>query len=227
MTGFKPSRRTTMKKTKQKKVLIFNGPPGSGKDFAANLFKDGDDVIIQKFAEYLKEAAMRLFMTDAIGWRFYENFKEKNLPEFLDKTPREIYIQLSEGFYKPLFGKVFFGKVLGRQIVGYFKHSLYKVAIVSDGGFKEEILGLLDYIDPDEILIIQLKRKNCSFKDDSRKYVRYPGVKTLVIENDGSPQGFEEEIGKALCRHEDLTLLKETLKKSQAVRNQLTVRSAD
>lgn len=196
----------------QKRVMLLNGPPGSGKDYLVQtmLMKTGHtlpSLIHLKFADFLKRAVLRLYgIMGSIHYSHYEGIKDKPLPEFLDKTFRELLIKLSEGFYKPVYGKTFFGEIIGRKIV-----NLDSNVIVSDLGFREELHGMLDFVPVEDVCIVQLAREGKTFKGDSRKYVRYNGIKTIKVVNDGSPEGFKEAAREAFSQHEDLAVFAERL----------------
>jgi len=110
------------------KILLLNGPPGSGKDHAARVIRDRyfGRVAITKFAKVLKERTHALYglgETDPVEGTFkpyahdeYENVKDTPLDEFLGLTPRQAYIGVSERYFKPMHGEQVFGKLLEPEL---------------------------------------------------------------------------------------------------------------
>jgi hypothetical protein len=167
-----------------KKVIIFNGPPQSGKDTAtimASNFLAGKTsnggyqrMMIEhlKFADPLKAAAHQLF-----GIPYSCNYYEKNFGnswkdspqiEFYGLKPRDVYIALSEDFAKKIGGVTFFGRIAARRI-GLDKVS--NVFIFSDGGFVDEIVPVISTVGVQNVIIIELYRDGTSFDGDSRNYI--------------------------------------------------------
>jgi hypothetical protein len=111
-------------------VVLFNGPPRSGKDTAANIAKETlDDVAFNKeapvltgytgaahfkFATPLKDAVHRFFSmpSDVYNHSEYDGVKDDKTPLLFYKSLRECYISLSEEWAKPVFGKDVFWKAL-------------------------------------------------------------------------------------------------------------------
>lgn len=172
------------------KIVLFNAPPRAGKDTAVNAMEaainnnayppyhaKGKQWIAgkHKLAQPLKEAAHRLFGMD-VPDDFFEDVKDKPMPEFMGKTPREVYIALSEEFAKPQYGKQFFGHIFARKVrskgtnIEMATGGEY-VALCSDLGFNEEYEALRTYFDAKDILIVRLERPGCSFANDSRYYL--------------------------------------------------------
>lgn len=190
-----------------KQLIILNGPPRSGKDslakYLCSKYKAFHHV---KFANELKTIAHRLYNTPEQHPDAYENFKDTPLTEFINLTPRQAYINLSEDYIKKHHGKDFFGL----QLISTIKKvpdNNENVFIVSDGGFEEELLPLLEAFRPSLITIVQIYRQGCSFDNDSRHYFdkeRFGklGVKFLSVENNASEEEFlttaEEILGNTI-----------------------------
>lgn len=175
-------------------------------DHIRNLYFNDYSLVKYKFASFLKNKTHNLFcdqivlhtdhtkncvnlLSESILQDYknlfldeykYEEKKDQFLDEFYGKTPREIYIALSELFFKPLYGKSFFGERLTELIKNDSKHDLF---IISDGGFEEELIPLILEFGIDNILLCHLHRENCNFSKDSRKYIYNNKIKTLKIIN--------------------------------------------
>lgn len=163
-----------------KKVIIINAPPRSGKDYLGEaLTQRLSNAVVVKFAEYLKEATHRLYGFVNRKSDYYEDMKDVPNRDFFGLTPREAYIAVSEQYFKPVHSTDFFGRILARKIL----YSSYQTHIVTDGGFVDEVLPLVEKIGANNVLIIHLHRKDTSFKEDSRQYITVDGVQTVEFKN--------------------------------------------
>jgi DNA polymerase III delta prime subunit len=175
------------------KVILFNGPPGSGKDTLAaelsNKLSYYDmETINHKFAYAIKKPVKEMFnLTDKEYNKYFES-PEKDEPQtrFQNKTPREVLISFSEKWAKPLFGKRIFGTIAGQYIVNNYLKDIDFV-IFSDCGFEEEVKGLADYVGEANIVVFNLFRENTGFKNDSRNYVQNVSKYEAVVQNNSTP----------------------------------------
>jgi len=149
-----------------KVAVLFNGPPRSGKDTAA-------DYILQhapfghklKFSDTLKSGTHALYGLDTYVNK-YEDCKEQPHEDFLGLTPRQAYIDVSEKFMKPQHGKDVFGRILAQRI----KRSDANLILVPDSGFLDEALPVIDLLGIENVLLLRIKRGGTSFANDSRSY---------------------------------------------------------
>jgi hypothetical protein len=162
-------------------VIIFNGPPGCGKDAACLLFEElgykhlsfKEELFIETFKFF--DVSRDWFMKD------YENrsIKEKPVPELkLDEislSRRDAMIYVSEQYIKPKYGKDYFGKQLSKHITSN------KNFCISDGGFEEELTPIINKIGSDNIVLVQLTRDGCNFSSDSRKYFNGNIVEEYIL----------------------------------------------
>lgn len=153
-----------------KKIILFNGPPGTGKDDGASyLEKKYGKFKIAMFKDVLFKKTVDHFQVD-YDWFLneYDNREVKERPEkFLNGlSRRQALIYVSEELIKPKFGKDFFGEKLAEEI----ENNNYRY-LISDLGFVEEIYPLINKFGSDNICIVQIHRNNFSFKGDSRKFV--------------------------------------------------------
>lgn len=148
--------------------IIFNGPPGSGKDEACNFLKTHygykhlqfkDQLFIETVKHY--NVSMKWFME-----RYDDRkIKERPEPELNGLSRRQALIHVSEDVIKPKYGKDYFGAKTAEKLDGVSSYCF------SDGGFLEEVAPLINTVGNDAICIIQLFRNGCSFSGDSRNYI--------------------------------------------------------
>lgn len=173
------------------KIVLFNGPPSSGKDTLANqlvLRIPRSEVV--KFAAPLKTVATHLYC-DGDSRKFYEldQADKKNTPHptFLGKSCRQVQIDISEVYMKPMHGKHVFGEFLKRTINRKVDNT--DIFFVSDSGFREEAEVLVEEFGAQNILLVRLKREGFDYKNDSRDYIdlkdlEVKQVNVINIEND-------------------------------------------
>lgn len=170
-------------------VILFNGPPGCGKDTAAEAIRrEYHGARHMKFAAAVKDGTHVVFglncATDA-----FERVKNEPSPEFGGLTPRQAYIKFSEEAIKPAFGVARFGLATARRILGAQDSGATLVAL-SDCGFNEEIEPVADAVGHENMLLIRIFRPGCDFRNDSRNHVYPRGVQDVDISNDGSQAEF-------------------------------------
>lgn len=187
------------------KVILFNGPPGSGKDLAAIIARnflmgktpEGSITpcrpTIMKFADPLKAAAHALlglpYSCDFYEKEFGQAWKNEEQVEFYGKTPRSEYIALSEEYTKPRHGDAFFGRVAARRLA---LEKQANVFLFADSGFAAECVPLVSLVGTGSVSLIELSRPGSSFEGDSRSYVgaelatQFQGkIKQMRIANNG------------------------------------------
>jgi hypothetical protein len=165
-------------------VVIFNGPPGSGKDALAEHFVQRWGFRHQRFKYGLVPLVLRAYRVTA-DWfdaHYTRELKEQPCHELAGMSPRQALINMSEQVIKPAFGEAAFGIMAARR--------LDKTArtVFSDGGFVDELEPVVAEIGADNVLIVRLVRPGHSFAQDSRAY--YPdhvlGCRTVTLHNTGS-----------------------------------------
>lgn len=202
-----------------KKIFLFNGPPGSGKDTASNLFTTiVEDVYQYKMAYPLKESSHKMLgllgsledlepiKEKALNFELLESFIQQN--ETLRKPLkvsdnkvdlRQFYIHLSENVMKPMFGK----DIFGRLAVQYIKQSKHYNVAISDCGFEEEVMPLIEYYGKENFILVKLYREGKTFANDSRNYINIEGVKTFEINNNGTMDQLTKHI-EAIIKYQDI-----------------------
>lgn len=162
------------------KFYILNGPAGIGKDTIAHYVTEHDKSFAQlEFKAGLYKATAERYGVDRSWFKRVavdRILKETPLSLLGNKSPREAMIDTSENFIKPTYGKSYFGKAL---LVESDKYPVDNF-IVSDGGFVEEALALVEA--GHEVHVIHLRNPSFSFEGDSRDYVVVPGAFLHTIE---------------------------------------------
>ena len=189
------------------KIILFNGPPRSGKDTAADIayeMTNADPFMKSslKFAKVVKEGAhhtLGLIRPNGVPYAhgFFESNKDEKIREFRGFSPRETYIWYSEEVMKPRYGPAIFGEILADQIGPGAPDA---VIFISDSGFLEEVEVLLDRYGPAALTLVRMHRSGCTFDGDSRSYLGLSdwGVKTFDIRNDGTTEQLAFEISNLL-----------------------------
>jgi hypothetical protein len=106
--------------------------------------------------------------------------KEKPMPRLFGKTIRQTMIAFSEKFWKPLFGEACFGTLAAE---GLDKEGL---VVFSDSGFLAEAKKVISKIGAENVLLVQIRRNDCTFTGDSRRYWTLPRLKVIRFDNSGS-----------------------------------------
>lgn len=154
-------------------IILFNGPPGAGKDLAADFFKKRGFKHLSFKYQLFKET-IKYFNVDA-HWFMegYNNRTTKELPSTLlgNMSRREAMIYVSEKVIKPRQGLDYFGKLVSEEI------DLQKDYAISDGGFIDELVPVLEKVGADNFVLVQLTREGCDFSSDSRRY--FQGTKLM------------------------------------------------
>lgn len=166
-------------------IILVNGPAGSGKDTVGHILAYYFLAAPVKFAGFLKERAHALYGFPNAKHDAFEDTKDEPQDYLYGKTWRDIYIALSEEFYKPLYGDDFFGQKLADEIVeeGGDGGDLF---VVTDSGFHSEAWALMDRLEGEhQFRLILIERPGHGFDGDSRNYIKLPGVETSIISNNG------------------------------------------
>jgi hypothetical protein len=148
--------------------LIFNGPPGSGKDEACGFLRVNHGYRHIQFKDQLFIDTTEFFGV-SLTWfmKDYDNreLKEKPYEQLNGMSKRQALIHVSENVIKPKYGSDYFGIKAAERI------DLASSYCFSDGGFLEEITPVINTVGQDNLCIVQLYRAGCSFHSDSRNYI--------------------------------------------------------
>jgi|TARA_B110000977_G_scaffold69694_1_gene94678 hypothetical protein len=159
-------------------IVIFNGPPASGKDEAATVFKERFGFGNLSFKYQLFKETINHFEVDE-RWFMdgYNNRAQKEKREFAlnDMSRREAMIHVSENIIKPKKGLDYFGRSVADEI---FEDNHYALA---DGGFVEELEPIVKKVGRENVIIVQLTREGCDYSTDSRKYFNGNLIKEYTV----------------------------------------------
>lgn len=156
---------------KETKILLFNGPPNSGKDTGADYITKHLRIPKIKFSTPAKEGThVSLDLPATVDQ--YEQNKDNPSDDFFGLTPRQAYIAHSEAYMKVIYGADIFAKLFIRHISEWA--IFQKQFVVSDCGFDIEFLTLLEHYGAENIGLIRLTRDGCTFANDSRNWIVPP-----------------------------------------------------
>lgn len=149
-------------------VIIFNGPPGSGKDEACRFLVSHFGFKHLSFKHQLFVETIKLF--DVNEQWFMDGYEDRDIkerPEELlgGRSRRQALIYTSEDVLKPKFGKGIFGEQASKQINSVSDYCF------SDGGFTEELVPIINTAGAENVCLVQLLRDGSSFANDSRRYI--------------------------------------------------------
>lgn len=162
-------------------IVIFNGPPASGKDAGTAYFKNNFGYEHLSFKYQLFKECFKLFdVTKEWFMEGYDNRQIKEAPSIHlgGLSRREAMIYTSENHIKPKYGKSFFGDKVAEEI------DITKDYAVSDGGFMEELYPIINKVGYDNMVLVQLVRDDCSYSSDSRRYFNGKPLEKFVISHE-------------------------------------------
>lgn len=164
-------------------ILIFNGPPSSGKDEACLYYKSIGYIHLSFKDELFKETIKYFGVSQDWFMSGYNDRSTKEAPVAELKVDgrmlsrRDAMIYVSEKFIKPKYGKDYFGQKLSESIEEERNYC------VSDGGFIEELIPIINNIGAENMAVVQLTRNGCDFSSDSRRYFDGNLVEEFVLKS--------------------------------------------
>lgn len=159
------------------RIVILNGPVGSGKDTIANLLVEylGSfriEAVRWEFKEALWTALGDVFNLGDVAVnklkQIHSDREQKEKPQSLlgGRSTRQALIYVSEDVYKPKYGKDVFGWHSAAALAD-LEAAGYKLAVGSDGGFPEELKPVAAQY---ETHVFRLQGRG-TFEGDSRRYL--------------------------------------------------------
>ena len=205
------------------KVVVFNGPPRSAKDTAANHLVDlinsqEGNLVAHKhnFKDQLVAIAAKILGKTSEG--FMSRYDERTLDVIKDPTPlcnypewykdysytvnqRVVNKQYSKREWLIYVSEEVIKPFFGDQAFGHmFVNSLPEEGVVfcGDSGFAAELQPVIDHVGVENVLVVRIQREGCTFEGDSRSYLDpdmfEQDVKFIQILNNGTENEFKSEV---------------------------------
>lgn len=164
-------------------IILFNGPPGAGKDIAADYFKSKGFKHLSFKYRLFKETIKYFGVDEKWFMEGYNNRDTKEVPSSLlnHMSRREAMIYVSEEVIKPRKGPDYFGNLVANEI------DLTKNYCISDGGFIEELIPVVGKVGVNNFVLVQLTRDECDYSTDSRRYFKGNGIKYEYVNGFTTP----------------------------------------
>jgi len=178
------------------KLILLNGPAGSGKDTIAKMIGDKYNVIQEKLAFPIKRAIAAAFAMDKNQYEYFFETDAKNIEQdfFFGHTPREVLIGFSEIFMKPRVAHHAFAELFIRRTDNWLcanTNNPHEITFVlSDCGFNVEADYLIQQLGAANVAIVHLVREGKTFTGDSRNYVK-PFIEPSFFVKFEVPEGLD------------------------------------
>lgn len=195
-----------IKKLDKPLVVLFNGPPRSGKDSACEIImKHFPEVHYAYFKEVLYRESAKILGLDFNFWaKVCQNGDLKDSPMLTMSagetgalmTPRDILIYLAEKVLKPKHGKDFIARKTAETISDLIQFQREQsneeaVIVVPDLGFDYEIDTVREMIPNAHVISVAIHRPGFTFEGDSRNYVKNV---SFSLHNVGSYEDFKHKV---------------------------------
>lgn len=189
-------------------IVVFNGPPYSGKDTLSGFFRD----YVEKLHHVpMKEESLsnplRSIAYAMVGLSYpskdvsYDSFKAITFNiGGKPVTGRQLMIDASERFLKQCYGQRVMADLLieRNREFGIFDPGLL---LIRDGGFQVEVNPLIEWVGRDQVMVVRVERPACDFSQDSREWVYHPDEKmNMTVFNDSDLSNLQTEAGRLYGR---------------------------
>jgi hypothetical protein len=178
-----------------RKLILFNGPPRSGKDTAADRLAHSFGAYSFKFSAPIKAAIRAAFGLCDDEVEYAESIKSESTALFHGNSYRETQISFSERWMKPTFGIDVFGHLAARHLRSVIAKdpgkSLY---VCSDSGFAEEAEPVVEIFGPGNVLLVHVHRDGCDFAGDSRSFINLGGVYSSSLTNNATLEEYHQAV---------------------------------
>ncbi len=176
-------------------IIMFNAPPGSGKDTAADYLALRCN---QARHLRLKEPLFRHVCAHyGISRQQFDllylerTTKEAPTPLLQGLSPRETLNHVSENVCKKQYGRDCFARALADEI----NLDQDRLILVSDCGFREELEPMTRAVGRDRVVVVHIHRDNCTFEGDSRNWVTTGGLcREFRVDNNGTLEAFHASL---------------------------------
>lgn len=151
--------------------VIFNGPPNSGKDHAAEFVKANFGFKHVSFKTQLYFDVKEVFSLNKAEFADFmlhyndRSVKEKPVEYLNGMSRRQAMIHASEDVMKKCHGLGYYGSKIVEQLKEGYDYC------ASDGGFTEEVEEIVDRYYYGKVAIVQIFRRGCDHRNDSRRYI--------------------------------------------------------
>ena len=187
-------------------VIMFNGPPRSGKDSACEIImKHFPEVHYAYFKEVLYKESAKILGLDFNFWASVcQNGDLKDKPMLTMSagetgavmTPRDILIYLAEKVLKPKYGQDFIARGTADTIIELIQLQREQsneaaVIVVPDLGFDYEIDTIRKKLPDAHVISVAVHRPGFTFEGDSRNYVKEAN---FGLHNTGSYEDLENKV---------------------------------
>lgn len=184
-------------------VVVFNGPPYSGKDTLTEYLHCLTGAGHAAFKTKLLEIALVISGVDSLTWeRWYLADKEKPRVELWGHSCRSFLILVSETMVKPNLGPAYFGELAALNIRNHMKDVSEFGVCFSDSGFDAELFEVVKEVGAKSVIVVQLHRSGTTFEGDSRAYLErqdFPGVLFIQQQNDSPIEDVTSELIETLA----------------------------
>lgn len=186
-------------------VVCFNGPPGAGKDLAAEMLvqhlDDKTNIPVRQESLSFPLRTIAYAMTEYSGMRSgfdYDTFKQTLFPQFGGRTGRELMIDVSESFLKPRYSRQIMVEMLIERNRFIENNGLL---LIRDSGFQHEASALFAEYGTRNVYVVRMNREGCDFSNDSREWVNHhdSGCST-DIHNNGTLDDLRTEVVRVYGR---------------------------
>jgi len=157
------------------KVILFNSPANSGKDFAVEYLSKQYRVFPFSFKQKLIEITKDIYSLTDEDIAFFSSREQKELRQhkLIGRSWRQALIHVSEDVIKPAFGDEYFGTSAVKYIQ---QNSKNEIVACGDCGFVAEINPLITAFGAENMFLVRIESEGCSFDGDSRTYVDHPEI---------------------------------------------------
>lgn len=173
------------------RVVILNGPRGSGKDFIAEMFSSNrSDAFHLKFSSVLKlVTSLGLGMSEKVleGIKLDKVFGPDGDKSYVD-LQIELFQWLAESYGDDVLGRFVMAEIHDTSTIALIQNPMLtrQTFIFSDGGRPSEIKWVVDHMPAKHVLLCRLHRDGHTFDGDIRSYVHLDDVPNIDLTNDGS-----------------------------------------